>query len=195
MTIHVASTPLRGKQLTIAALSDSTPAGWYIARPRGGAAWRERAQKVTQALVSRDWLPPLMDALQPTGRAEERLRAVVKGGGFVVTAGQQPGLFGGPLYTWWKALSAVAFADALEKETGLPVAPVYWAATDDADYVEASSTVVVTQEGAQRIELDHRKDPGLAMAVDPRTAEIAKEIRTRTQKVLRNAASYEAPRH
>jgi len=40
-----------------------------------------------------------------------------------------------------------------------------------------------------------RQRAGLAMAVDPRTAEIAKEIRRRSQQVLRNAASYEAPRH
>jgi len=40
-----------------------------------------------------------------------------------------------------------------------------------------------------------RQRAGLAMAVDPRTAEIAKEIRRRTQQALRNPASYEAPRH
>ena len=40
-----------------------------------------------------------------------------------------------------------------------------------------------------------RQRAGLAVAMDPRTAEIAKEIRRRAQQVLRNAASYEAPRH
>ena len=40
-----------------------------------------------------------------------------------------------------------------------------------------------------------RQRAGLAMAVDPRTAEIAKEIRRRTQQMLRNALSYESPRH
>ena len=40
-----------------------------------------------------------------------------------------------------------------------------------------------------------RQRAGLAMAIDPRTAEVAKEIRRRTQEVLRNPASYEAPRH
>jgi hypothetical protein len=40
-----------------------------------------------------------------------------------------------------------------------------------------------------------RQRAGLAMATNPRAAEIAREIRDRTQKVLRGAASYEAPRH
>jgi uncharacterized protein YllA (UPF0747 family) len=55
----------------------------------------------------------------------------------VVTTGQQPGLFGGPGYAWLKALSARALADRIEQATGIPAAPVFWAATDDADFDEA----------------------------------------------------------
>ncbi|MGA2066007.1 MAG: carbohydrate binding domain-containing protein [Thermoguttaceae bacterium] len=40
-----------------------------------------------------------------------------------------------------------------------------------------------------------RQRAGLAMATDPQAAEIAREIRDRTQKVLRNATGYESPRH
>ena len=40
-----------------------------------------------------------------------------------------------------------------------------------------------------------RQKAGLAMAVDPRTAVVAREIRRRTQAMLRNPTSYEAPRH
>jgi hypothetical protein len=40
-----------------------------------------------------------------------------------------------------------------------------------------------------------RQRAGLAMATNPDAAQIAREIRDRTQKVLRNATGYEAPRH
>jgi len=40
-----------------------------------------------------------------------------------------------------------------------------------------------------------RQRAGLALATNPAAAPIAREIRDRTQKVLRNALSYEAPRH
>jgi hypothetical protein len=40
-----------------------------------------------------------------------------------------------------------------------------------------------------------RQRAGLAMAIDPRTASVAREIRRRTQAVLRAPAGYEAPRH
>ena len=55
----------------------------------------------------------------------------------VVTTGQQPGLFLGPLYTLYKALSAAAFAAELERRWKRPVVPVFWAANDDHDYAEA----------------------------------------------------------
>jgi bacillithiol biosynthesis cysteine-adding enzyme BshC len=108
----------------------------------------------------------LLPAIEPTGLAAEKLQKASKGG-IIVTAGQQPALFGGPLYTWWKAISLVAVADALEKLTKVPVAPVFWAATDDSDFVEAASTVVATPEGARKISLEHRDDPGLPLSQVP----------------------------
>src|SRR5690606_26254070 len=91
------------------------------------------------------------------------------GRGAVVTTGQQPGLCGGPIYTWSKALSALALADALEAATGVPVAPVFWAATDDADLAEASTTWVSLPGGAEELRMTGGADEadGLPMADVP----------------------------
>lgn len=58
----------------------------------------------------------------------------------VVTTGQQPGLFTGPLYSIYKALSAAALARQLEARWGRPVVPVFWTAGDDHDFAEARTT-------------------------------------------------------
>jgi len=58
----------------------------------------------------------------------------------VVVAGQQPGLFGGPLYTLTKALSAIALARAAEAASGRPVVPIFWVASDDHDFEEVRRT-------------------------------------------------------
>ena len=50
--------------------------------------------------------------------------------------GQQVGLFLGPLYTIYKAATAVSLAEALAVETGTPVVPVFWMATEDHDFAE-----------------------------------------------------------
>ena len=53
-----------------------------------------------------------------------------------VVAGQQPGLFGGPLYTLYKALTAIAYARDLERTTGDPAVAIFWIASDDHDFDE-----------------------------------------------------------
>ena len=166
MTLRVISTPLGGKGLTRAALDGSLGRKWYVESPRGRDAWIARAEMITSSMEAPDWLTELGGALAASGAAAARLTAASRGG-FVVTCGQQPGLFGGPLYTWWKAISALEFADALQEATGRPVAPVFWAATDDSDFAEARSTVVVKPEGAEKIDLVGRDDQGLPMALLP----------------------------
>lgn len=61
-------------------------------------------------------------------------------GALAVTTGQQPGLFGGPMFVVHKALAARALARRLEAEWQRPVVPVFWLAGDDHDYAEATRT-------------------------------------------------------
>jgi bacillithiol biosynthesis cysteine-adding enzyme BshC len=85
----------------------------------------------------------------------------------VVSTGQQPGLFGGAGYAWLKAVSALALADRLERDTGIPVAPVFWAATDDADFDEASFTTVSLGAETRRIAIERQGPDGLVMSQMP----------------------------
>lgn len=161
ITRSVASNPLAG-----AAISGAAPAGWYEPIPRTAGEWRARLENVRSDFPG-DWLERLSPAIQAEGKAKERLAAAAGGRGVVVTTGQQPGLFGGPVYTISKALSALALADALQESTGIPVAPLFWAATDDTDFREASSTVVATSTGAQLLRIDHAAPLGRAMSSMP----------------------------
>jgi bacillithiol biosynthesis cysteine-adding enzyme BshC len=147
-------------------MAGTAPAGWYESLPRDTSSWRERLHSVKGEFTG-DWLTKLSPAFAATGKAKERLDTVASGRGVVVTTGQQPGLFGGPVYTLSKALSALAFADSLQELTGVPVAPVFWAATDDTDFREASSTIVSVPGGAQLLRFDHPAPLGLAMAAMP----------------------------
>ena len=89
----------------------------------------------------------------------EGIEALSHGRAIPIVAGQQPGLLGGPLYTLYKALTAVSLAELLSEsgpslastsggETSgtdslqsgkLRVVPVFWNASDDSDFAEVSS--------------------------------------------------------
>ena len=94
---------------------------------------------VTPRRVSADVLAAVLP-----GPGRERLAA---GEVLVVTTGQQPGLFTGPLYTIYKALSAAALAACLERERHVPVVPVFWVAGDDHDFAEANHASVLNGAG------------------------------------------------
>ena len=64
-----------------------------------------------------------------------------------VTTGQQPGLFTGPLYTIYKALSVIALARRLERDRGVRVVPVFWVAGDDHDFAEANHATFLNTAG------------------------------------------------
>jgi bacillithiol biosynthesis cysteine-adding enzyme BshC len=66
----------------------------------------------------------------------------------VVTTGQQPGLFTGPLYTIHKALSAKALAELLEERWQRPVVPLFWLAGDDHDFAEARTASWLKGDGS-----------------------------------------------
>jgi bacillithiol biosynthesis cysteine-adding enzyme BshC len=66
------------------------------------------------------------------------------GGGqtVAVVTGQQVGLFGGPAYGVYKALTAVRLAEKLSRE-GTPAVPVFWMATEDHDFAEVNHCLLL----------------------------------------------------
>ena len=165
--VRIITGPLGGSPLSQVLQRGGAASDWTASAPRSTAEWRERA---LQRACERQW-DECWSALEPafaaTGRAAERLSRVRCEGGVVVTTGQQPGLFGGPVYTWSKAMGALAMADALERETGVATAAVIWAATDDADFAEASYTVLARAGGAEVLRSDNAPAAGTPMSLAP----------------------------
>jgi bacillithiol biosynthesis cysteine-adding enzyme BshC len=185
---RILTRPLGGS--TLAALATVPDGGlFYPSRPRTPEAWRARIDEIRRRMPD-DWLSALAPALDARGPAAERLQRVAREGGIVVTTGQQPGLFGGPVYTWSKALSALTLADALQDATGVPVAPLFWAATDDSDFAEASVTWIATRSGLRELRLPPSTREGVSMAEYPLagTGKLIDDL-----AVAAGSAAYDAP--
>jgi bacillithiol synthase len=73
-------------------------------------------------------------------------------GAVAIVSGQQVGLFGGPAYAFYKALSAIHTARQLSEE-GIEAVPVFWMATEDHDVDEVRHTTWFHEGKLHRFEL------------------------------------------
>src|SRR6266481_2746535 len=73
-------------------------------------------------------------------------------GAVAVVSGQQVGLFSGPAYSVYKALSAVQIAEELTRG-GIPAVPIFWMATEDHDLDEVRHTTWFDKGKLVRFEL------------------------------------------
>ncbi len=86
--------------------------------------------------------PELADMLEAQNRACHAGPAAIaniaelRTGARAVVTGQQVGLFGGPLYTLYKAATAIRLAQLAAAKTGVPHVPIFWLATEDHDFAE-----------------------------------------------------------
>ncbi|HXU33555.1 MAG TPA: bacillithiol biosynthesis cysteine-adding enzyme BshC [Thermoanaerobaculia bacterium] len=76
----------------------------------------------------------------------------------VVATGQQPGLFGGPLYALSKMVAASRWAARLEA-AGESAVAVFWVATEDHDWAEVAQTTLLSQGGLRRFDLGPDPEP------------------------------------
>ena len=104
-------------------------AGWQ-ARPAAPAHWLEMVELLAEQ----------NPASKTTGTpASAAIAALGQGAGTVVT-GQQVGLFGGPLFTPFKAATAVARARQ-GTACGSPHTAIFWLASEDHDFAEINHVV------------------------------------------------------
>jgi bacillithiol biosynthesis cysteine-adding enzyme BshC len=96
-------------------------------------------------------LRDINDALG-AGDATRRSLDLLEGGAVAVVGGQQVGLFGGPAYAFYKALSAIRIAEELS-EAGIPAVPVFWMATEDHDLDEVRHVAFFKSGKLTRFEL------------------------------------------
>jgi bacillithiol biosynthesis cysteine-adding enzyme BshC len=116
--------------------------------PKGPSPDRERLA-AGLATANRAYGHPAADALAAKF-ADPRTR--------VVATGQQPGLFGGPLYALSKMVAASRWAAKLEA-AGEPAVAVFWVATEDHDWSEAAGTTLLSQGGLRRFDLGPDPEP------------------------------------
>ena len=127
---------------------------FFAGNPADETAWRN-------AITARERPPGTTSALTSILQAQQRVRgapatAVAAAGRLddprtvAVVTGQQAGLFGGPLYTLLKAVSAIRLARQVEQIHDVPTLAVFWVDAEDHDLDEVRSCDVLDAD--QRLE-------------------------------------------
>ena len=121
------------------------PAAWpaAIARASGFPRQRARLVELLQAQQRRRNAP-----------AESMAAAAILGDprSVAVATGQQAGLFGGPLFTLLKALTAIRLAERVRVEHHVPAVAVFWVDAEDHDWNEVKACGVLDADlGLQSI--------------------------------------------
>jgi bacillithiol synthase len=70
----------------------------------------------------------------------------LKRGALTAVTGQQVGLFGGPLFSIFKALTAVKLAEQATA-AGIDCVPIFWLATEDHDLAEVNHIALASEHG------------------------------------------------
>lgn len=124
-------------------------ARFYTASPFDFSSYKNLSSSLGDSSKNRR---PLIEILTRQNKAFgcgeqtlDNIRRLGEPGTFAVVTGQQVGLFSGPAFTLYKALTAVKLAQWLSGQ-GLPSVPVFWLATEDHDLEEVARTAVLDEE-------------------------------------------------
>jgi bacillithiol biosynthesis cysteine-adding enzyme BshC len=109
-------------------------AGFYRHNPHDPQALADAAAELD---YPNDRRAAMVRALEGQNGPSESLRRLAEPGTVAVVTGQQVGLFSGPAYTVYKAITAARLARDLTQR-GIPAVPVFWLATEDHDFPEVN---------------------------------------------------------
>jgi len=74
------------------------------------------------------------------------INTLTQDGTCAVVTGQQVGLFSGPLYTVFKALTAIKLTESLNQDSPGCFVPIFWLASDDHDFSEINHITLLDKE-------------------------------------------------
>jgi bacillithiol synthase len=118
---------------------------FYPRSPRLSDWLRDKTSAPSYDPVRRERVAGILERQNRSwGSSAKTLENVVRlrAGASAVVTGQQVGLFGGPLFAIFKALTAVKLAEEASRG-GVDCVPVFWLATEDHDLAEVNHTSIL----------------------------------------------------
>ncbi|MFQ5708406.1 MAG: bacillithiol biosynthesis cysteine-adding enzyme BshC [bacterium] len=125
---------------------------------RNRESFQKRSEEVKQRELPFGKLVPILkEQNQRFGcgfQTLEKIDLLLERRACAVVTGQQTGLFSGPLYTIYKALTTIRLANRLNRTCEGCYVPVFWLASDDHDFREVNHAKLINKSH-QIVEIAH----------------------------------------
>ncbi len=133
--------------------------GMYPRSPAFTEWVQAEAQRVVYDAARREAVSGILERQNSAWGASAKTLANVerlRRGALAAVTGQQVGLFGGPLFSIFKALTAVKLAEEATT-AGVECVPVFWLATEDHDLAEVNHVSLLAERGLpERLAVESR---------------------------------------
>ena len=111
-------------------------AEYYAGDWRQDSNYEIVAQKLSASPINREVLVDVLEEQNSKWKNAGLASQLSDPDSLAVVTGQQVGIFGGPLYTLYKAITAIRLSEHLSKVLARPVIPVFWLEGGDHDLNE-----------------------------------------------------------
>ncbi len=132
----------------------SSVASLFAGNPAEPAAWTDAITRAKRAPRDRAGLARVVAAQLERRGAPAHARAaatrLADADTVAIVTGQQAGVFGGPLYTLLKAVTAIRLARQVAARHGIVAIPVFWVEAEDHDWEEVRTCRVLDADLALR---------------------------------------------
>ena len=119
----------------------------YAGNPASRDAWADALRRAQAFRRDPEKIAAVVTAQQERRGAPPEARAsaarLADRSAVAITTGQQAGVFGGPLFTLLKAISALQLAKRAAEELGVTAIPIFWVDAEDHDWEEIRSATVL----------------------------------------------------
>ncbi len=123
---------------------------FFAGDPRSKEAWRGAIARAQSAARTRAATADVLAAQQQRRGTPDAARAALAefrdARAVAVVTGQQAGVFGGPLFTLLKAITAIRLAAQVRADHGVPAVAIFWIDAEDHDWAEVKSCGVLDAE-------------------------------------------------
>jgi bacillithiol biosynthesis cysteine-adding enzyme BshC len=126
---------------------------FYPRSPNFNEWLKEEAAKISYDSSRRERVAAILERQNKSWDASPKTLANLdrlRNGAAAVVTGQQVGLFGGPMFAIYKALTAVKLAEEATA-AGVDAVPVFWLATYDHDLAEVNHVSIPGADGAPQL--------------------------------------------